>query len=79
MTQEFKFLPPHFKEDTNNSTYYFLFSADEVGTGKIMDIGDLTEEEQAMMRMEDCEVFQCKVASLGRKAYNLVSSGLRQK
>lgn len=41
-------------------------------------IPDLSEDESAMLKMEDCEAFKCEVVSLGRQAYDLVAKSLRE-
>ena len=41
-------------------------------------IPDLSEDESAILRMEDCEAFKCEVVSLGRQAYDLVAKSLRE-
>lgn len=63
-----------------NSNYVKRSLPDDMDddNGNIVDLGRL-EPANGMLRMEDCEVFQCGVVSLGRKAYDLVASGLRKK
>ena len=39
-------------------------------------IPDLSEDESAILRMEDCEAFKCEVVSFGRQAYDLVAKSL---
>ena len=41
-------------------------------------IPDLSEDESAILRMEDCEAFKCEVVSVGRQAYDLVAKSLRE-
>ena len=41
-------------------------------------IPDLSEDESAILRMEDCEAFKCEVVSIGRQAYDLVAKSLRE-
>ena len=55
----------------------FLFSC-SVSSLEEDIIPDLSEDESAILRMEDCEAFKCEVVSLGRQAYDLVAKSLRE-
>ena len=51
--------------------FYFFSVQDEDDI-----IPDLSEDESAILRMEDCEAFKCEVVSFGRQAYDLVAKSL---
>ena len=53
--------------------FWFFFSVNEEEI-----LPDLSEDESAILRMEDCEAFKCEVVSVGRQAYDLVAKSLRE-
>ena len=63
----------HLAQSESNKTcdFYFFSVQDEDDI-----IPDLSEDESAILRMEDCEAFKCEVVSFGRQAYDLVAKSL---
>ena len=59
-----------------NITVKFLIFFFSVNEEEILP--DLSEDESAILRMEDCEAFKCEVVSVGRQAYDLVAKSLRE-
>ena len=67
----------HLAQSESNKTcdfYFFIFFFSVQDEDDI--IPDLSEDESAILRMEDCEAFKCEVVSFGRQAYDLVAKSL---
>ena len=62
------------QSESNKSCDFYIFFFSVQDEDDI--IPDLSEDESAILRMEDCEAFKCEVVSFGRQAYDLVAKSL---